>query len=74
MITLAYPKTYRIVGYTYEADFHCVRCAEHRFGVKIHDDRNPPRDREGNPVTPVFLGDIRDDCRPVCGDCGEFLG
>lgn len=62
-----YRKTYEIVGWAYEADLHCNPCALERFGPKLKDDQDPPADSEGNPVHPVFLGDLEGD--EVCGDC-----
>lgn len=66
-----YRKTYEIVGWAYEADLHCPTCAASRFGAKLQDGRNPPQDREGNPVHPVFLGDLEGS--EYCGDCGSSL-
>ena len=42
----------RIVGYTYEADCHCVKHTQQRFG------RNPEGsiDGEGNPIYAVLSG------------------
>ena len=52
-----------IIGFTYDADIHCIPCTVARFGP-IHDDLI---DSEGNPVRPVFTWDeLSDD---VCGDC-----
>ena len=64
-------KTYEIVGWAYEADLHCNPCAQKRFGDQLKDEKNPPTDREGNPATPLFLGDLKGD--EVCGDCGSKL-
>lgn len=47
-----------VVGYAYEAAMHCIPCAVARF-PDIEDD-TPYEDREGNPVTPVFVDDSYD--------------
>jgi hypothetical protein len=41
-----------VIGYAYEADTHCVKHTQQRFG------RNPATatDGEGNPVHPIFSG------------------
>lgn len=70
----------RIIGYSYEADFHCVRCAQVRiFDVlaspKGCDENEIPlaaQDGEGNPVTPVFSTDDAGEYA-CCGDCGAEL-
>jgi hypothetical protein len=46
----------QVIGYTYEADYHCIECATKAFGFKL---TNPERvghaiDSEGNEVVPVF--------------------
>ena len=45
-------RTYDIVGYTYEADYHCAPCTLARFpnGEGV--------DREGNDVHPMFREDV----------------
>lgn len=59
------------IGYTYEADTHCVACARARFGA----DANgfPPetaRDSEGNEPHPIAPWD-ETPCRGEwCGTCG----
>ena len=60
-------KLYEVIGYAYEAALHCPVCAAKRFA-------NPDKaiDREGNAVTPVFLGD-EFDYKPTCDDCLELL-
>ena len=45
-----YRKVYEVIGYACEAALHCVTCAQLRFGGRLRDHRDPPRDREGNPV------------------------
>jgi len=66
-----FPKTYAIVGWVYEADLHCNACARARFGCGLEESKELV-DREGNPVHPVFLGDLKGD--EVCGDCFARLG
>ena len=46
----------RIIGYTYEADYHCTDCTEKRFG-KDDLDYAFTVDNEDNPVHPVFSTD-----------------
>ncbi len=61
----------RIIGWTYEADYHCNDCALKRFGeIGL---RNPEtKDREGNPLHPVFSTDeVLEDIH--CGDCGALI-
>lgn len=83
----------RVIAYKYEADIHCIDCAQIRFGhfaLKGHDviteagvftsyKEGVPteldewcipldaKDREGNPVHPVFSTDEVD--LSVCGTC-----
>lgn len=71
----------KIIGYAYEADVHCVRCAVKRFdkfgSVKLgtRDEngiRTDARDREGNTIHPMFSTDEQLDPE-FCGDCrGEL--
>ena len=68
-----YRKCFEVIGYTYEADVHCIECAKNRFGTS--DPTNPYlniTDNEGNSVYPIFL-DSEWDSHPVCGDCLELL-
>ena len=62
----------RIIGYTYEAEMHCVRCAIERFspGSKHYDFGQglSGTDREGNEIHPIF--DIDEGSEDeYCGDC-----
>ena len=66
-------KHWEIVGYTYDADAHCVTCAEERFGPQVHDDEQPPEDSEGNEIHPMFAGDEYSSEGEHCGDCGEEI-
>lgn len=63
----------RIIGYTYDADIHCVGCAEKRFGAGVDAlGAEPKQDSEGNEVRPVFSTDEHESA-PYCGDCSEAL-
>ena len=64
---VSFHKTYEIAGWVYEGDLHCGECARRRFGVEMK--ARELVDREGNVVTPLFLGDTRDD--DSCGECGS---
>lgn len=72
----------RIIGYTYEADVHCVDCTRKRFpresapaDYPYTDSAGVPltaRDREGNVVHPIT--DIDESANTEhCGDCREKL-
>ena len=68
----------RIIGYSYEADFHCVGCTFERFNTLL-----PPtarlfgmvdfisepevEDSEGNAIHPIFSFDLEQE--ENCGDC-----
>ena len=64
----------QIIGYTYEADFHCPPHTTKRFPLI----EEPPgdvgyRDREGNFIHPVFDTDEWDSI-PTCPEClSDFL-
>lgn len=62
---MAYRKLYEVVGYIYEAGYHCADCAEKRFPEISTSDEVFYLDREGNEVGWLFLGD----CEP-----GETYG
>lgn len=65
---LKFRKSYKVVGYSYEADYHCVSCAIERFG----DPDNPElEDSEGNPIHPLFLDQLEGG--KYCGDCLEEI-
>ena len=64
-------KHYAIVGYVYEADIHCIRCARARFGDDALADPDTV-DGEDNPLGVVFAGDESADAEH-CGDCGAPL-
>ncbi len=59
-----------VIGYAYDADIHCLQCAEQRFGDKLNDENT--KDSEGNSIHPVFGGDENANDEH-CGDCGEKL-
>ena len=76
-------KSYDVIGYTFEADVHCVACTIDRFG-------GLPEfgavDSEGNEPHPVFADEYGDfvsevdndfggvtQYAPVCSDCGDEL-
>jgi hypothetical protein len=70
----------QVIGYTYEADYHCIACASVRFPVWArgdwqNDNAPTPDDSEGNPLYPILDGqdtnDLTDDM--VCGDCGTVI-
>lgn len=61
-------KAYEILGYSYDADIHCLDCAIKRFGAPIFNEANPPDDNEGNEVQPVFASDFDGDSEN-CSDC-----
>lgn len=64
-------KCYDVVGYTYEADVHCIDCARKRFGRRLDVD-GLLEDGEGKLVNVIFAGgEYPDDW--CCGDCGEAL-
>jgi hypothetical protein len=73
-------KSYEIVGYTYDADYHCTDCAPKRFSQHTldHSDYTGEcgkcqQDNDGNVPSVVFLDHCDTDCMPVCGDCFENL-
>ena len=74
-----------VIGYSWQADMHCVDCTRHAANVGLLK-REPPLsmdtdehglatdlvDSEGNEIHPVFAGDEgASDER--CGDCGDEL-
>jgi len=61
---------YDPVGFSYDADVHCVQCAERRFGVGVPDGS---LDSEGNEPGAIFA-DSESDTPEHCGDCRAFLG
>lgn len=64
---------YDIVGYTYEADWHCVPCTVERFG-NAPESRETVTDSEGNRIHAVVARDVTaDDRDAVCGSCRERI-
>lgn len=58
-----------VVGYSYDAALHCVKCAEDRFAPGPDDSPSDYTDREGNEVHPIFNGpDAAEECRCCNGD------
>jgi len=74
----------KIIGYTYEADYHCGVCTEKRFRHGVEwvegsasdlDENGVPftaKDREGNIVRPIFS---TDETPPdsICSGCESFI-
>lgn len=73
----------RVIGYTYEADYHCTDCAEERFPGISKDDGTKYEDSEGNEPHPIFdtdewyANDIYEGKKEVvtfnCSDCGAEM-
>ena len=73
-----------IIGYTYEADTHCVDCTKSRFAYNWQfdpwdldnfDKNDVPfsaMDNEGNLVHPIFCG-AEFDYQPNCAECHEII-
>ena len=66
-----YRKTYEVVGYTYDADMHCVDCTITHFGAEAMTRRISPTDSEGNHIQVVFLEQATDG--NVCRECRRRL-
>ena len=60
---------YTIIGWVYEAGYHCPQCARSRFGDDLH--KLDTTDAEGNPLTPLHAGQATGD--EYCDDCFEML-
>ena len=79
----------RIIGYTYEADAHCVECAKKRFrpagflasqkkvdGLEHYDEHLillNQEDVEGNRIHPIFSND-QEFLGSHCGTCFKEIG
>lgn len=77
-----------VIGYAYEADVHCIECAQQAFAHgKLHRDPQHPHaqpgfdweglpldacDREGNRIHAVFADDEGAESEH-CGDCNVAL-
>lgn len=47
--------SYDVIGYTYDASYHCPNCARERFGTDEHGFvPDSAEDSEGNPVGAIF--------------------
>jgi hypothetical protein len=65
----------KVIGYTYEADEHCVNCTKNRFGddaVALHP-KQECKDNDGNPIHPIFDIDEHPNTGIHCGDCGDEI-
>ncbi|AEW04632.1 hypothetical protein Sulac_1132 [Sulfobacillus acidophilus DSM 10332] len=63
----------KIVAYAADAALYCVACAHDLYGVNPTDPADPEhRDREGNPVHPVFE-DAHSDQPEHCNACQTLL-
>lgn len=78
-----------VIGYTYEADCHCIACTVKRHaagGFKVDlqhphaqpgDDANgvpyAAQDREGNLVHPILADSEPGDAGDYCGECGDEI-
>ena len=68
-----------IVYWTYEADCHCLTCAEAKFGPSLPEQSDNFVDGEGNPPHPVFstdehLHEGEDNQLPIaCGTCHAVI-
>jgi hypothetical protein len=78
----------RVIGYTYDADQHCVDCTEEYVKANNTIDGHIPNaddmdafrsgewevdDSEGNPLHPIFDTDEAGDTPDHCSDCGLFI-
>lgn len=62
----------RTIGYTYDADTHCLLCMLlDAADKKLTRQHGYLIDSEGNEVRPIFDTDETDN--PYCGDCGKLL-
>lgn len=60
-------KSYEVVGFTYEADVHCVDCTRKAYGSRVADEGWSDQDSEGNVVYPIFLDQLEQ--LEHCGTC-----
>lgn len=74
----------KVVGYSYDADIHCVDCtikgfqpylpeSGHRTVEDWLDAEDLPHDSEGNEIHPIFDTDEAGDSPEHCGDCGAYI-
>ena len=69
-------KSYDIIGWTFEADYHCDTCTMKRFPELGEDSDATVEDREGNEIYPLFCADVDGEMLETgvyCGDCGAEL-
>jgi len=59
-----------ILGYTYNAAFHCTNCTENHFG---HEPTEQDVDSEENEPHPVFTTDEHDPAGEYCDDCRDCV-
>lgn len=64
-------KAFDILGYSFEADLHCVECSIARFGEDGLAADSEVTDSEGNTPKPIFACEASLEDR--CGDCEEPL-
>jgi hypothetical protein len=75
-------KFWEVVGYTYDADVHCVACTRGYIvntgqtldpdDIDDYDLAEQFTDSEGNELHPMFAGDEYMETE-YCGDCGEVI-
>ena len=63
----------RVVGYSYDADVHCVNCAIARFGADGYGWVPAATDSEGNPVGAMYANS-ESDHPESCAECQAPLG
>jgi len=69
---IPFRKCFEVIGYTYEADCHCLQCTKNRFGGDPTEVDYERIDNEGNSIHPIFL-DSEWDFPPVCEECLKLL-
>lgn len=65
-------KHWDVIGYAYEAAFHCEDCTRDRF-PEADDEFSNVTDSEGNDIHPVFAGDEHDPQGEYCDTCGAEI-
>lgn len=70
-MAITYVKAFAVLGYTFEADMHCLGCTAARFGDAVLEDGFEGVDSEGNPPHPIFACDSA--LTDACGTCHEPL-
>lgn len=64
-------KAFDILGFSFEADLHCVECSIARFGEAGLEADSEVTDSEGNTPKPIFACEAS--LEDYCGDCHEPL-